>query len=70
MDQVELARKRLKRFIVLDILAIIVAGGAAVGYFAFDIAPLLFVFVGALAAGFAAQIWLVLQMVGRNKEVG
>jgi hypothetical protein len=70
MTEAERAKKRLIRFIVLDGLAMAVALGAAVGFFAFDIAPLLFVFVGALAAGFAVQIWLIGALVGRKKELG
>ena len=70
MSEVEIARKRLIRFVVLDAIAVAVAVGSAVGYFAFDIAPLLFVFVAAVAAGFAAQFWLILQVVGRKKELG
>ena len=66
----EQARRRLVRFVVLDVIAMLIAGGGAVGYFAFHYAPALFVFVGALAAGFAAQIWLILQVVGRKKELG
>ena len=69
-DVAEIARKRLVRFVVLDILALLLAGGGAVGYFALGYAPALFVFVAGLAAGFAAQIWLILQVVGRKKELG
>lgn len=70
MTDAELAKKRLIRFVVLDGIAVLIALGSAVGSFVFDIAPLLFVFVGALAAGFAAQIWLIGALVGRKKELG
>jgi len=58
--QVALLRRRLMRMIAIVSVCAIVAVGAIVGYLSFHIAWMGALFVLATLAGFAAQIWLVI----------
>ena len=58
LDPVEMKR-RFITFIVVDVLMVLVAGAAMAGEFALGIAALRPVWIVAIVAGFAAQIWLI-----------
>jgi hypothetical protein len=52
-------KKRLNAMIAIDVVCLIVGVAAIVGNVAYDIAPLLWVFVAAAAIGMGAQVWFV-----------
>jgi hypothetical protein len=52
-------KRRLMVMIAVNVLAVAVAMAAIVGYVAHDIAFLGPVFVAAIAAGVAAQVWFI-----------
>ena len=52
-------KKRLNAMIAIDVVCLIVGVAAIVGNVAFDIAPLLWVFIAAAVIGMGAQIWFV-----------
>jgi hypothetical protein len=52
-------KKRLNAMIAIDVVCLIVGVAAIVGNVAYDIAPLLWVFVAAAVIGMGAQIWFV-----------
>jgi hypothetical protein len=52
-------RARMMRMIAASVVCFLVAAGSFVGYVAGDIAILGPVFVAAIAAGVAAQIWFI-----------
>jgi hypothetical protein len=47
-------------------ICVLVAAGAVVGDLTFHIAWLIWLFVGAVLAGFAAQVWLILGLRPRR----
>jgi len=61
-------KKRLNAMIAIDVVCLIVGVAAIVGNVAYDIAPLLWVFVAAAVIGMGAQIWFVrgLMKTGRS----
>lgn len=61
---VQRARQRFVRMLVLDSLVMLAAVGFAVGHFMYGVGWMLWAFVGLLAAGFAIQLWFV-RGVGR-----
>jgi membrane protein YdbS with pleckstrin-like domain len=54
-----LQKKRLTTMIAIDVVCLIVGVAAIVGNVAYDIAPLLWVFVAAAVIGMLAQVWFV-----------
>jgi membrane protein YdbS with pleckstrin-like domain len=54
-----LQKKRLTAMIAIDVVCLIVGVAAIVGNVAYDIAPLLWVFVAAAVIGMLAQVWFV-----------
>ena len=52
-------KKRLNAMIAIDVVCLIVGVAAIVGNVAYDIAPLLWVFIAAAVIGMGAQIWFV-----------
>ncbi len=56
-------KKRLTAMIAIDVVCLIVGVAAIVGNVAYDIAPLLWVFVAAAVIGIGAQIWFVLGLM-------
>ena len=52
-------KKRLNAMIAIDVVCLIVGVAAIVGNVAYDIAPLLWVFVAAAVIGMGAQVWFV-----------
>jgi hypothetical protein len=61
-------KKRLNAMIAIDVVCLIVGVAAIVGNVAYDIAPLLWVFVAAAVIGMGAQVWFVhgLMKAGRS----
>ena len=61
-------KKRLNAMIAIDVVCLVVGVAAIVGNVAYDIAPLLWVFVAAAVIGMGAQIWFVrgLMKTGRS----
>jgi hypothetical protein len=61
-------KKRLTTMIAIDVVCLIVGVAAIVGNVAYDIAPLLWVFVAAAVVGMGAQVWFVhgLMKAGRS----
>ena len=61
-------KKRLNAMIAIDVVCLIVGVAAIIGNVAYDIAPLLWVFVAAAVIGMGAQIWFVrgLMKTGRS----
>jgi hypothetical protein len=57
--EVPVQRRRLAIMLTVNGLCVLVAAAAAVGVFAYHVMDLIFVFVAALLAGFAAHIWLM-----------
>ena len=57
--QVAALRKKLARMIAIMTFCVLVAAGAIVGYLSYHIAWMGGLFAAAVIAGFAAQIWLV-----------
>jgi len=58
-NQLAMLRRRLMRMIVMVVVCVLVAAGAVVGYLSFHIAWMGGLFAVAMIAGFAAQVWLV-----------
>lgn len=58
-------RRRLMIMLIADAVCVLVAIGAVIGFLSFHIVWLGAVFVAAVLAGFAAQIWLVLGLRGK-----
>ena len=56
-------KKRLNAMIAIDVVCLIVGVAAIVGNVAYDIAPLLWVFIAAAVIGMGAQIWFVLGLM-------
>jgi hypothetical protein len=56
---VALQRRRLFVMVATDLVCLLIAMGALVGDMGFHIRWMMWVFLGALLAGFAAQGWLV-----------
>ena len=52
-------KKRLNAMIAIDVVCLVVGVAAILGNVAYDIAPLLWVFVAAAVIGMGAQIWFV-----------
>lgn len=69
MSAVEADKRRFMAFVAIDAACLVLAGAAAVGAFVYDVEPLLWVLVAAVAAGFAAQIWLIAGLRRANKGV-
>jgi hypothetical protein len=65
----EKAKGRLKVMLAVDAVAVLLAVAAAVGSFGFGIEWMAAVFVAALAAGFAAQIWFIAGLRRADKGV-
>jgi hypothetical protein len=63
MSDVAVLRGRLMRMIAIDAVCLLVAMGAIVGYLSFHIGWMGWMFAVALIAGFAAQIWLVIDFM-------
>ena len=57
---VEAQKRRMFVAMAISAICLLVASAALVGMFAYDVQWLVMVFVFAVAAGFAVQIWLVL----------
>ena len=56
---VSVHKRRLGVMLSISVLSLLAAGGAIFGYVARDIAILGPVFVAAIAAGVAAQVWFI-----------
>ena len=63
---VALQRRRLIAMLAFDGLCVVVAVAAAIGYLSFHVVWLGLVFAGAIVAGFAAQVWLMLGLRRRS----
>ena len=60
-------RKRRATMMVVNVLAALIAVGSIVAYFKLELGWALIVFVAALLAGFAAQIWFIAGLKGPGK---
>ena len=60
-------KKRLVVMAIVNAVAVVAAGGLLVGYLKFGQSWALPGFIGAMAVGFAAQIWFIL---GLNRPGG
>jgi len=58
--QIAELRKRLMRMIAIVAVCALIAAGAIVGYLSFHVAWMGALFAVATLAGFAAQIWLII----------
>jgi hypothetical protein len=56
-------KKRLHAMIAIDVVCLIIGVAAIVGNVAYDIAPLLWVFIAAAVIGMGAQVWFVLGLM-------
>ncbi len=63
----ELAKRRLITMLMVDSLCMLIAIGAAVGWFMFGIDWLQWVFGAAILVGFGAQIWFVAALRRRDE---
>jgi len=63
-----LQRRRLRTMLTISVLSLLAAGGAIFGFVARDIAILGPVFVAAIAAGVAAQIWFIVGAVRDGRD--
>jgi hypothetical protein len=61
-------KKRLNAMVAIDVVCLIVGVAAIVGNVAYDIAPLLWVFVAAAVIGMGAQIWFVLGLMKAGRS--
>jgi hypothetical protein len=68
--EVPVQRRRLAVMLAVNLVCVLVAAGAAVGVFAYHVMPLLYLFVAALLAGFAAHLWLMLGLARRAGPKG
>jgi len=66
---IERAKGRLKVMAIIDLVAVIIACGAAVGSFMYGVGWLTIVFVAALVVGFGAQIWFIAGLRRADKGV-
>ena len=62
-------KKRLNAMIAIDVVCLIVGVAAIVGNVAYDIAPLLWVFIAAAVIGMGAQVWFVLGLMKAGRSV-
>lgn len=62
-------KKRRNLMLAVNGLAVLVAAGSAVGYFAYAQPLALGGFVAALVAGFGAQIWFIAGLRGPRRGV-
>lgn len=53
-------KKRLIVMIAVNVACLIAGLAAIIGHVAFDVGPLLWAFIAAVAGGMAAQLWFVL----------
>jgi hypothetical protein len=67
---VAVQRRRLSVMLAINLVCLLVAVVAAVGVFAYHVMSLVFVFVAALLAGFAAHVWLMLGIAHRERPKG
>ncbi|MDP3855565.1 hypothetical protein [Phenylobacterium sp.] len=65
----EATKRRLKVMVAIDAVCAIVAAAAAYGAFGRGVDWLVYVFVAALIAGLAAQIWFIAGVRSANKGV-
>ena len=65
---VAVQRGRLIRMIAINVIGVVVAVAAIVGYLSFHIGWLVWVFAGAVIAGFAGHVWLMLGLLRRPGE--
>ena len=63
-------RRRLTAMLAVNLVCLLIAVAAAVGVFAYHVMGLIFVFVAALLAGFAAHVWLMLGLAQRARPKG
>jgi hypothetical protein len=63
----EQARRKLLAMVALNAVAILAAGGFAIGYFRFGVGWMLPAFILAVAAGFAVQIWFIYGLGRTNR---
>jgi hypothetical protein len=63
------ARRRLMIMAAIDGVALLAAAAFALGYFAYGIDWMLWLFAAALATGFAAQIWFIAGLRRPDKGV-
>ena len=63
-------KRRLMVMIAVNVLAVAVAMAAIVGYVARDIAFLGPVFVAAIAAGVASQVWFIVGFAKSGRPAG
>ncbi|MDR3510377.1 MAG: hypothetical protein P4L73_01975 [Caulobacteraceae bacterium] len=66
-DVIEVPRQRRRLAVMLgvNLVCLVVAAAAAVGVFAYHLLWPIYVFVGALLAGFGAHVWLMLGLAQR-----
>ena len=67
--ELEVAKRRLKTMVAIDAVCGIVAAAAAYGAFGKGVDWLIVVFVAALVAGLAAQIWFIVGLRPTKKGV-
>ena len=63
------AKRRMAVMGAINVVAVLAALAAIVGYFKFGASWALIVFVAALVAGFGAQIWFIAGLRRANKGV-
>ena len=63
MSEVAILRGRMMRMIAIDAVCVLVAMAGIVGYLSFHIGWMGWLFGAAMVAGFAAQIWLVIDFM-------
>jgi membrane protein YdbS with pleckstrin-like domain len=63
-------RRRLSLMLGINLVCLAIAVAAAVGVFAYHVMSLIYVFVAALLAGFAAHVWLMLGLARRAGPKG
>jgi len=58
--EVPLQRRRLAIMLGVNLVCVVIAGGAAFGAFVGHVHGLIYVFAAAMVVGFAAHLWLML----------
>ena len=56
-------KRRMIVAVTVDAVCVLVAAGALVGVFAYDISWMMVIFICAIIVGFLAQVWLILGML-------
>ncbi len=68
--EVPVQRRRLAVMLAINLMCVLMAAAAAVGVFAYHVMGLIYLFVAALLAGFAAHVWLMLGLAQRAGPKG